>query len=508
MKKYAVVIGNGRFPNEPDKKTWADLKCPKNDIDGLAKLLVNPEKGNFSPENVNVLLDKTSGEIIAAIEEVFYKATKDDLILIYYSGHGVQAGDSPAKLYLSAYNTVFNRPVSTAVSIAQLRELMDIKVSHKKIILILDCCYSGDAGSNFACKGSMDGELAQQLAEQAKGIYLLAAAGSTVAWEREYYSLFTKYLIEGLETGDADSNGDGHIDIKELFDYIRPRVEKEYPKQQPRLYGIAETGGKLIIAKSGLDSRKDRAEKISVQLYRLAQEKRISHDILNAAITIIEKPVQQLSEQEKIKDALISELLENNNAVSFIRAWDKLATDKTNTGGDTGKKSPKGKAILTISSMAVVFLLMGIGGWKFISTDKPPIQVNIEPTPATRPKLIEPKQELEQRQTFNTVNASGGIADNVIYNTSETKPTPEQQLKQAQAWLEGDDVKKYSLAVKLLQPLVNEGNTKAINLLASSYFFGLGVKKDEAHGCQLYKKAIDANNTDEKGFYDEKCVKS
>jgi uncharacterized caspase-like protein len=221
MKKYAVVIGNGLFPNEPDKKTWADLKCPKNDIEGLAKLLVNPEIGHFLPENVNVLLDKTSDDIMAAIYAVFDKAEFNDLILIYYSGHGVQVGESPATLYLAAHNTVIEKAFLTAVPIARLRDLMDIKVSSKKIILILDCCYSGDAGKSFACKGSTEGELAQQLAEQAKGIYLLAAAGSTVAWEREHYSLFTQYLIEGLETGDADIHETGHIDIHELFNYKR-----------------------------------------------------------------------------------------------------------------------------------------------------------------------------------------------------------------------------------------------------------------------------------------------
>ncbi|MCX7067079.1 MAG: hypothetical protein NTW85_05240, partial [Methylococcales bacterium] len=95
----------------------------------------------------------------------------------------------------------------------------------------------------------------------------------------------------------------------------------------------------------------------------------------------------------------------------------------------------------------------------------------------------------------------------VVTPKQVAKPTPEQQLEKAKAWLEGDDFSKQSLAVELLQPLVNAGNTKAINLLASSYFFGLGVTKDEPHGCQLYKQAIDANNTDEKGFYDKKCNK-
>jgi TPR repeat protein len=170
---------------------------------------------------------------------------------------------------------------------------------------------------------------------------------------------------------------------------------------------------------------------------------------------------------------LISELLENNNAVSFIRSWYTTASPPKDWQSLLRRiASPKIWTALIIVPVATIAAFTH--DWQSEANRK-----NKQPVVVASPSPL-----------------------------VEIAPTPEQQLKQAQAWLEGDDVKKYSLAVKLLQPLVNEGNTKAINLLASSYFFGLGVKKDEAHGCQLYKKAIDANNTDEKGFYDEKCVKS
>jgi hypothetical protein len=471
MKKYAVLIGNGKFPYEPDKKTWADLHCPKNDIEGLAKLLINPEKGEFLPENVHVLLDKTSEEIIKAIYEVFHKVTMDDLILIYYSGHGVQVGRSPATLYLAAHNTVFNDAFLTAVPIARLRELMNIKVSHKKIILILDCCYSGDAGQQFACKGgNRDAELAKQLAEDAKGIYLLAAAGSTVALEREHYSLFTKYLIEALETGDADTKPDGFIDIHQLFNYIRPRVEKEEPKQQPRFYGIAETGGRLIISKSGRDSRKDRAEKIRLLLLDFEKQHEDIAEIKTEALAIARTEIAKFSPVQLQKDQLLTDLLDKKiSFLTFDRAWNKTASSSMDW------QSLRHWMMNLLNTTLIIVPVVILAALK----------VNWQPEQ-------NPKQQKPE----------------LVISTLTVKPTPEQQLEKAQVWLNGDDVKKYSLAVELLHPLVKAGNTKAINLLANSYFFGLGVTKDEKHGCQLFKQAIEANNADEKEFYDKRCPKS
>lgn len=412
MRKYAVLIGNGEFPNEPDKTLLPDLNCPKNDIKGLANLLLNEKIGDYAPENVKVLLNKPHNEIIATIEDVFHNATRDDLILIYYSGHGIPVGDTH-KLFLSAHNTVYKKPVATAVSMAQLRDLMDIKVSHKKIILILDCCYSGDAGKQFASKGSMDSELAKQLQENAKGIYLLAAAGSHRAWERQQYSLFTQYLIEGLETGNADLDGDGLIDVHELFNYIRPQVEQEEPKQKPHLYGIAETGGKLTFAQSVRDSRKDRAEKIRQLLLDFEKQHEDIAEIKTEALTIAKTERLKLSPVQLQKDQLLTDLLtEQMTLLAFVRAWDRLVTDHSEPSttaspqkdwqSSTHDKPPKRKISLAVSSIVVLVSLMA--GWKFIPFDDKPI---------TTPKLPEKAQAANESPATPTPK-SAALKDEII----------------------------------------------------------------------------------------------
>ncbi|MDP3010976.1 MAG: hypothetical protein Q8N30_18160 [Methylococcales bacterium] len=97
--------------------------------------------------------------------------------------------------------------------------------------------------------------------------------------------MFTKHLIAGLTTGAADKDGDGFISMNELYDYVHDNVVAANPNQQPTKHVKDERGSLgLIIAKSGRDSRKDLAKKITDYLFSLWQEKRIGLDILTDAL--------------------------------------------------------------------------------------------------------------------------------------------------------------------------------------------------------------------------------
>ena len=64
MNKYAVLIGNSRFPDETDNNKLPDLACPEQDVEGLSKILAS-ERGEF---NVLPLKNKQSYEVLRELQ--------------------------------------------------------------------------------------------------------------------------------------------------------------------------------------------------------------------------------------------------------------------------------------------------------------------------------------------------------------------------------------------------------------------------------------------------------
>jgi hypothetical protein len=60
-------------------------------------------------------------------------------------------------------------------------------------------------------------------------------------------SVFTRHLVKGLETGDADRDGDGDVSLDELYDYVDDHVTKEMPSQRPRKKEW-DVEGRIVVA--------------------------------------------------------------------------------------------------------------------------------------------------------------------------------------------------------------------------------------------------------------------
>jgi uncharacterized caspase-like protein len=173
-------------------------------------------------------------------------ANKNDLILIYYSGHGKL--NWAGRLHLATLNSEFGALEATAISIGTIRELIDVSET-KKIVLVLDCCFSGAIGDEFL-RGDVDSQL--QLASAGRGTYIMTAStGIQVAKEKgaDRHGIFTKNTIDGIRSGEADLDGNGLISMDELYTCAREKVLEE-SHQQPMKWNL-NVRGDLIIAESG-----------------------------------------------------------------------------------------------------------------------------------------------------------------------------------------------------------------------------------------------------------------
>ena len=217
--RYAVLIGCGAYPEDSD--SLPALRCPENDAQGLFNVLTDPEICGFSSENVQIFSNQDNQSILMGIASCLDNAKSDDLVLIYYSGHGKL--DQENRLHLATSNTTTTLLGVSSIPVSTIKRLID-QSSSDKIVWILDCCYSGQVGEQFK-GGDVGSEL--QIASGGTGTYIITAStGIQVAKEQEGddYSLFTKHLLDGLQDGLADLNQDGSISVEDIYRYTREQV--------------------------------------------------------------------------------------------------------------------------------------------------------------------------------------------------------------------------------------------------------------------------------------------
>lgn len=236
--KYALIIGNTEYIDPG----LAQLTAPGRDAEDFARVLKDHEIGAF--DSVRILLNQMSSTINESIDEFFDQKRPDDLLVLYFSGHGVR--DELGSLYLAVRNTIRSRLRSTAIKSDYIREVMDQSRS-KRQVLILDCCNSGafTQGTKAATGVSIGTASAF---EGGYGRIILTASDSTqFAWEGDRVigetdnSLFTHFLVEGLE-GKADLDSDGRITVDELYDYVYEQVRLATPKQTPSKFSSKQQG--------------------------------------------------------------------------------------------------------------------------------------------------------------------------------------------------------------------------------------------------------------------------
>src|SRR5512137_1076703 len=133
-RKLALVIGNSEY----DDASLARLITPSEDVSDLAALLKSPEVGGF--DEVLTLVNEAATSVRKAVARLFKDKSPDDLLLLYFSGHGVL--DDQGHLYLAVKDTERDLLSGTAIPANFITGEMDRSRS-KRQVLVLDCCHSG-----------------------------------------------------------------------------------------------------------------------------------------------------------------------------------------------------------------------------------------------------------------------------------------------------------------------------------------------------------------------------
>jgi uncharacterized caspase-like protein len=246
-RKIALVIGNSEY----DDASLARLITPSEDVSDLATLLKSSDVGGF--DEVLTLVNEPAALLRRSIAKLFAQKAPDDLVLLYFSGHGVL--DDQGHLYLAVKDTERDLLSGTAIPANFITGEMDRSRS-KRQVLMLDCCHSGAFARGS--KGAVGASVGTASVFEGTGygrVVLTATDATQYAWEGDRVigqadnSVFTHFMIQGLQTGEADQDHDGRITLDELYDYVYAQVVATTPKQTPGKWSYKQQGD-MVLAKN------------------------------------------------------------------------------------------------------------------------------------------------------------------------------------------------------------------------------------------------------------------
>ncbi|BBD67563.1 hypothetical protein NIES4072_51390 [Nostoc commune NIES-4072] len=278
MAKVALLIGVSEY--EPG---LTPLPASVKDMQAIAKVLQHPEMGGFAEADIKKLENPDPQKMQEAIEALFSDRRKDDLAIVYFSGHGIK--DESGKLYLATRLTRKNSQgqliKSTAVPASFIHNIMSESRSKRQII-ILDCCFSGAFAEGWSAKDDGSVDIRSQLGGEGR-VALTSSTSTQYSFQQEGANLstYTRYLVEGIETGAADLDNDGAVSIDELHEYAKKKVQEAAPAMRPEIYAHSE-GFKILLAKAPTGDPKLRYRK-EVEIYASRGEiSNIGRKILDA----------------------------------------------------------------------------------------------------------------------------------------------------------------------------------------------------------------------------------
>ncbi len=248
---WAVVIGINGYQKAPQ------LKYAVNDAQAFHDYLIT--KTQIPRENVTLLLnyEASLSRLRSTLgTEVKNKAGKEDMVILYFAGHGASEGDvmSPdgdgLEKYLLPFDADLNDLYGSALPMREISYILQ-RIRSERIVFIVDSCYSGGSGGRTVKTDGKRANISDRFLDRmvsGKGTIILTASGANeVSVEKDElrHGVFTYFLLEGLG-GKADADRDDLVTVNEAYDYVSKNVPKATGQEQhPVKKGEVE--GQLIL---------------------------------------------------------------------------------------------------------------------------------------------------------------------------------------------------------------------------------------------------------------------
>lgn len=232
MKYKAVLIANWTYDQ---KKGLVSLNGPKHDLDVLFKALTDADCGLYDPADIIQVPDASVSEVRTTLAKFLDDAAADDSLLIYFSGHGLPVSDD---LVLCTRETDRDHPLAAGIEVSFINRSLP-KVRSEQTIVILDCCFAGQAVKGGL--GKLDLNFAQNLfCIASSGAYEVTPDAKTKDTPSPFTAELARLLVEDTTVAVEES---GAITVDAVFQQLQ--------KFKPQPVRSAKGNAGLRIARRG-----------------------------------------------------------------------------------------------------------------------------------------------------------------------------------------------------------------------------------------------------------------
>ncbi|MFT4600768.1 MAG: putative caspase-like protein, partial [Arenicella sp.] len=242
-----------------------NLEYAAKDAEDIVKLFSSASLGFMDVETHLLTNEQVTVEAIEDLKAELEKTKVDDIVCLFYAGHGVL--DAELNYFIASSNMDFNKPSEKGIPYDTFENLMDNIPARRKLMMI-DACHSGEIDKdelvqiesdlenetgdndltfravnstttkNLGLSNSFElmKELFTDLRKSSGTVIISSAGGLEFAIEGGEWNngVFTYSFISGLSELKADANKDGKIMLGEMNEYIRDAVfELTKGRQQP-----------------------------------------------------------------------------------------------------------------------------------------------------------------------------------------------------------------------------------------------------------------------------------
>ncbi|WP_331741490.1 caspase family protein [Kitasatospora sp. NBC_00085] len=306
-RSRALLLGSSRYA-DPD---LPDLPAVRNNIADLAEVLTSPWGTALRSEHCVAKPDLADLAVIGT-RLVTAAVQAEDLLLVYYTGHGLVGPDG--ELYLSLPGTSSDPALIawTGLPFGLLRRTLATARAANRV-LILDCCFSGMAVDTMASATSV---VAGQL--EAAGTCTLASSPAnrpSVAPSDAKHTAFTGELLRLLRHGSTEAAE--FLTLLAIHEHLaRVLPSQGHPRPEQR---NTRTAGKLALVRNRLYTHSPDPEALAKEGERLERV---------GSTAEAEQQYRRAAEAGR-PDAMLrlSRLLERRGALSQAGIWRRRAAE-------------------------------------------------------------------------------------------------------------------------------------------------------------------------------------